>query len=187
MHNPGSNGRKYAQPWIPGPAVCTTLDPWGPGWNPIELSTSRRFAAAIPCGPVGIPSSDQRRPGQQLRSPRKGTRCTTLDPMAGSMHNPGSNGRKYAQPWIQWPEVCTIPDPRASSMHNPGFKASSMQTSAYIWRTSANKGQQYANVCIHLENVCKPRPAVCKRLQTFGERLQTKASSCDSLRAGWQL
>ena len=36
------------------------------------------------------------------------------------MHNHESQGRKFAQPWIQWPEVCTIPDPRASSMHNPG-------------------------------------------------------------------
>jgi hypothetical protein len=157
MHNPGSNGRKYAQPWIPGPAVCTTLDPWGPGWNPIELSTSRRFAAAIPCGPVGIPSSDQRRPGQQLRSPRKGTRCTTLDPMAGSMHNPGSNGRKYAQPRIQ--------------------------------------GQQYADVCIHLENVCKPRPAAaipCGPGLDAVPPMDPWASSCerrqiDQRRAGWQL
>jgi hypothetical protein len=173
MHNPGSNGRKYAQPWIPGPAVCTTLDTWGPGWNPIELSTSRRFAAAIPCGPVGIPSSDQRRPGQQLRSPRKGTRCTTLDPMAGSMHNPGSQGQQYAQPWIQGQQyadvcihlenVCKQRPAVCKRLHTFGerlqTKASSMQTSAYIWRTSANKGQQYANVCIHLENVCKPRPA----------------------------
>jgi hypothetical protein len=124
--------------------------------------------------------------------------CTTPDPMAESMHNHGSQGRKfadvckhsenvckpspaaaipcglfgipssdqrrpgqqYAQPWIPGPEVCTTPDPMAGSM-------------------------KYADVCKHSENVCKQRPAVCKRLQTFGGRLQTKASSCDSLRAGW--
>jgi hypothetical protein len=86
------------------------------------------------------------------------------------MHNPGSNGRKYAQPWIQWPEVCTTLDPMAGSMHNPGSQG---QQYAQPWI----QGQQYADVCIHLENVCKQRPAVCKRLHTFGERLQTKASS----------
>jgi hypothetical protein len=137
MHNPGSNRRKYAQSRIPEPEVCTIMDPRASSMHN-HGSQGRKFAdvckhsenvckprpaAAIPCGPVGIPSSDQRRPGQQLQSQREGTRCTTLDSRAGSLHNPGSNGRKYE---------------------------------------------------------------VCRRLQTFGERLQTKASSCDSLRAGWQ-
>jgi hypothetical protein len=139
-------GQQYAQPWIHGPAVCTTLDPWGPGWNPIELSTPRRFAAAIPCGPVGVRSSDQR---------RAGTRCSPLDGSMGtylqfprvisadrsSSCDPHGRGLD-AQPWIQWPEVCTTPDPMAESMHNHG-----------------SQGRKYADVCKHLENVCKPRPA----------------------------
>jgi hypothetical protein len=84
---------------------------------------------------VGIPSSYRLRDGLQLRSQREGTRCTTLDPRAGSMHNHGSQGRKYAQPRIQgqqyadvckhWEKVCK---PRSA-------------------------------VCKHSENVCKPRPA----------------------------
>ena len=97
----GSQGQQNAQPWIPWPAAANvgkSIDS-GPG------------ATAIHAGRVGVPSSDQRRPGQQLRSLREGTRCTTMDPSAGSMHN-------------------------------PGFKASSMQTSANIRRTSANQGQQ---------------------------------------------
>ena len=57
MHNPGSNGRKYAQsriygqhgaqPWIPEPAAANvgksisagtvgSCDPWEPSWNLIE-------------------------------------------------------------------------------------------------------------------------------------------------------
>jgi hypothetical protein len=50
MHNLGFQGRKYAQPWIPGPEVCRRLqtfgerlqtkasscDPLRAGWNPIE-------------------------------------------------------------------------------------------------------------------------------------------------------
>jgi hypothetical protein len=67
------------------------------------------------------------------------------------MHNPGSNGRKYAQSRIPGPAWCTTLDPRASSMHNPGFKASSMQTSANIRRTSANKGQQLRSPAGRLE------------------------------------
>jgi hypothetical protein len=36
------------------------------------------------------------------------------------MHNLGSQGRKYAQPWIPWPAVCTTLDSRTGMMHNPG-------------------------------------------------------------------
>ena len=142
MHNPGSNGRKYAQSRIPGPAVCTTLDSRPAVCRRLHTFGERLQTKASSCDPL--------RAGWQ--SPRliSADRASSCDP-----HGRGLN----AQPWIQWPEVCTTLDPRASSMHNPGFKASSMQTSAYIWRTSANKGQQYANVCIHSENVCKPRPA----------------------------
>ena len=127
-----------------------------------------RPAAAIPCGPVGVRSSDQR---------RAGTRCSPLDGSMGtylqfprvisadraSSCDPHGRGLD-AQPWILGPEVCTTPDlwpavcttmdPRAGSLHNPG-----------------SNGRKYE---------------VCRRLQTFGERLQTKPSSCDPLRAGWQ-
>ena len=66
---------------------------------------------------VGVRSSDQRRPGQQLRSPagrvgvpsgdqlraglqlRAGTRCSSLN---------GSQGQQYAQPWIPWPAAANV-------------------------------------------------------------------------------
>jgi hypothetical protein len=154
-----------------------SCDPLRAGWQ---------FDRVINAGPVldAVPSIDQRRPGQQLRFPREGTRCTTLDPMAGSMHNPGSNGRKYAQSRIPGPAVCTTLDSRPAvcrRLHTFGerlqTKASSMQTSAYIWRTSANQGQQYANVCKHSENVCKPRPAAAIPCGPVG--------SCDPWGLGW--
>jgi hypothetical protein len=105
-----------------------------------------RPAAAIPCGPVGVRSSDQR---------RAGTRCSPLDGSMGtylqfprvisadraSSCDPHGRGLD-AQPWIQWPEVCTTPDPMAESMHNHG-----------------SQGRKFADVCKHSENVCKPRPA----------------------------
>ena len=137
-------------------------------------SPASRLAVVIHGDLVGVRSSDQR---------RAGTRCSPLDGSMGtylqfprvisadraSSCDPHGRGLD-AQPWIQWPEVCTTPDPMAESMHNHG-----------------SQGRKFADVCKHSENVCKQRPAVCKRLQTFGGRLQTKASSCDSLRAGWQL
>jgi hypothetical protein len=110
MHNLGSNGRKYAQPRIQGQQYADVCKP--------------RPAAAIPCGPVGVPSNDQR---------RAGTRCSPLDGSMGtylqfprvisadraSSCDPHGRGLD-AQPWIQWPEVCTTMDPRASMVHNPG-------------------------------------------------------------------
>jgi hypothetical protein len=83
MHNPGTHGRKYAQPrnhgqqyadvcihWAnvckPWPAVCTTLDPLRAGWQ---------FDRVINAGPVldAVPS---------------------MDPWASMMHNPGSHGQQ---------------------------------------------------------------------------------------------
>ena len=178
MHNPGSNRRKYAQPWIPGPEVCTTPDSRPAVCRRLHTFGERlqtKVSSCDSCGPVldAVPlmdpwasscerrQIDQRRAGWQLRS--IGTwlefhrvinadRASSCDP-----HGRGLD----AQPWIQSPEVCTISDPRAGSMHNHG-----------------SQGQQYAQPWI-------PGPEVCRRLQTFGERLQTKASSCDPLRAGW--
>jgi hypothetical protein len=136
MHNTGSHGQQYAQPWIHGDLVgIPSSDQRRPGQQlrtSANRSTPSRVAAAIPCGPgldavfsmdprasmmhnlgltrrldaqhwipglaaanvgksinsgtVGVPSSDQRRPGQQLRSP------------AGrvSMHNLGSHRERLA-------------------------------------------------------------------------------------------
>jgi hypothetical protein len=114
MHNTGSHGQQYAQPWIHGDLVgIPSSDQRRPGQQ--LRSPAGRLAVRSHGDLVGVRSSDQRRPGQQLRSP------------AGrySMQFPGSMRRHDAQPWIPGPEVC--------------------------------------------------------------RRLQAMASSCDPLRAGWQL
>jgi hypothetical protein len=137
MHNHGSQCRKYAQPRIQGqqyadvckhsenvckprPAAAIpcgpvldavpSMDPWASscerrqidqrraGWQLRSMGTWLEFDQVINSGP-----------GQQLRSPREGTRCTTLDPMAGSMHNPGS---------------------MASMVHNLGSQSQQLRTSA---------------------------------------------------------
>ena len=138
-----------AQPWIPVPEVCTTPDsrpavcrrlqtfgerlqtkasscdplragtrcspPDGSMGQQLRTSANRsapsRLAVAIHGDLVVVRSSDQLRAGPAAAIPKGGD----------SMHNHGSQCRKYAQPRIQ--------------------------------------GQQYADVCIHLENVCKPRSA----------------------------
>jgi hypothetical protein len=147
MHNHGSQGQHGAQPWIPGPEVCTTPDSRPAVCRRLHTFGERlqtKVSSCDSCGPVldAVPlmdpwasscerrQIDQRRagwqlrsmgtwlefdqvinsgPGQQLRSPREGTRCTTLDPMAGSMHNPGS---------------------MASMVHNLGSQSQQLRTSA---------------------------------------------------------
>jgi hypothetical protein len=154
MHNHGSMGQHDAQPWIPGPEVCTTMDPWAsmmhnlgsmgrdsmqfPRWiqgtwlefhrviNADRASMmqspagrdSMQFPRWIPRDLVGVPSSDQRRPGRKyadvgkhwvnVGKRRAGTRCTTMDPWAGSMHNHGSQGT-----WLEFHRV----------IHGPGLDA----------------------------------------------------------------
>jgi hypothetical protein len=177
-----------------------------------RTSANQAQQLRFPSGRLAVRSSDQRRAGPAV--------CTTPDPMAESMHNHGSNGRKYAQPRIQgqqYADVCKHsenvckPSPAAAIPCGPfGIPSSDQRRPGQQYAQPWIHGQQYAqpwipgpevcttpdpmagsmkyaDVCKHSENVCKQRPAVCKRLQTFGGRLQTKASSCDSLRAGWQL
>jgi hypothetical protein len=163
-----------------------SCDPLRAGWQ---------FDRVINAGPVldAVPSIDQRRPGQQLRFPREGTRCTTLDPMAGSMHNPGSNGRKYAQSRIPGPAVCTTLDSRPAVCRRLHTFGERLQTKASSCDPHG-RGLD-AQPWIPGPGLCTTPDlwlAVCRRLQTFGERLQTKASSCerrkiDQRRAGWQL
>ena len=91
---------------------------------------SMQFPRWIPGDLVGVPSSDQRRPGRKSADVGKHwlnvcrRRQTLVErrqtPGRDSMHNHGSMVRKYAQPWIPGPEVCTTMDPWASMMHNHG-------------------------------------------------------------------
>ena len=155
MHNHGSQGRKYAQPWIHRRrrVGVPSSDPWGPGLVGAAGRDSMQFPRWIPGDLVGVPSSDQRRPGQHDAIPcgpgldavpsmdPKGPGWSSIDGSHGGQHD--------AQPWIPGPEVCTTLDPWASMMHNHG-----------------SQGQKYADVCKHWVNVCR-------RVQTLGERRQT--------------
>ena len=74
--------------------------------NTDRASSSNPLRAGTQCS-----SLDGLHGGRDWLELRAGTRCTTLDRWASMMHNHGSQGRKYAQPWIHGPEVCTTLDP----------------------------------------------------------------------------
>ena len=81
--------------------------PWGPGL----VGAAGRDSSAQPWIPgdlVGVPSSDQRGPGQHDAQPWiPGPEvCTTMDSWARSMHNLGSIGQKYADVCKHGVNVC---------------------------------------------------------------------------------
>jgi hypothetical protein len=73
MHNPGSHGQQLR--------------------TSANRSTPGRFAAAIPAGRYSMQFPRWMNPWASSCNPlRAGTRCSSLDPCAGMMHNPGSHG-----------------------------------------------------------------------------------------------
>jgi hypothetical protein len=101
--------------------------------------------------------------------------CTTMDPRAGSLHNPGSNGRKY--------EVCR-------RLQTFGERLQTKPSSCDPLRA----GWQFDRV-INAGPVCSCGPVLdaVPSIDTMGTYLQfprvisaDRASSCDPLRAGWQ-
>ena len=115
MHNLGSMGRDSMQfpRWIQGTWLefhrVINADRASMMQSPAGRD-SMQFPRWIPRDLVGVPSSDQRRPGRKYADVGKhwlnvcrrrqtlGERRQT--PGRDSMHNHGSMGRKYAQPWI---------------------------------------------------------------------------------------
>jgi hypothetical protein len=168
---------------------------------------SMQFPRWIPRDLVGVPSSDQRRPGRKYADVGKHwlnvcrRRQTLVErrqtPGRDSMHNHGSMGRKYAQPWIHGDLVgvpssdpwagtrCTTMDPWASMMHNLGSQGrkyaqpwipgdlvgvpSMDPMGASMMHNLGSMGQHDAQPWI-------PRPEVCRRRQTLVERMQTSAN-----------
>jgi alkylated DNA nucleotide flippase Atl1 len=146
MHNPGSMGQDEAQPWIHGDLVGIPSSYRLRDGLQLRFPAGRlEFDRVINAGPGldAVPLMDPWGPicsSLELSAP---TGPAAAIPTGGdSMHNLGSNGRKYAQPRIQWPKVCTTMDPRAGSL----------QTSANIRRTSANQGQQLRSPAGRLES-----------------------------------
>ena len=120
MHNLGSMGQHDAQPWIHGPEVCTTLDPW---------ASMMHNHGSI--GRAGLEFHRVIHGGRDWLELRAGTRCSSLDGCQGtwlefhrvinadraSMMQTSANAGPGldAQPWIPGPEVCTTLDPWAGT------------------------------------------------------------------------
>jgi hypothetical protein len=131
---------------------------------------SMQFPRWIPRDLVGVPSSDQRRPGRKyadVGKRRAGTRCTTMDPRAGSMHNLGSMGRDSMQfpQSIPWGPVLVGAAGR-DSMQFPRWIPRDL-----VGVPSSDQrrpGRKYADVGKHWLNVCRRRQTLVERRQTPG-------------------
>jgi alkylated DNA nucleotide flippase Atl1 len=142
---------------------------------------SMQFPRWIPRDLVGVPSSDQRRPGQKYADVGKHwlNVCRRRQTLVERMQTSANAGPKLdAQPWIPGPEVCTTMDPWASMMHNHGsqgragleFHRVINADRAGSMHNHGSQGQKYADVGKHWVNVCRRR-------QTLGERMQTSANA----------
>jgi hypothetical protein len=177
---------------------CSSLDGWIHGdLFAVPLNDQRRPGQQLrsPAGRVGVPSGDQLRAGLQLRA---GTRCTTLDPMAGSMHNPGFTRRHDAQPWNmgqQLRSMGTWLEFDRVKYSGPGLDAvPSMDGSmGQQLRTSANRSIP-SRVAVpssyRLRAGLQLRSHAGRDSMQFPRWINTWASSCerrqiDRLRDGW--
>jgi hypothetical protein len=132
VHNHGSMGQHGAQPWIPGPAWCTTMDPrasmvhkHGSQGTWLEFDrviSADRASSSSPHGRgPGWSSLDGSQgtwlefdrviiaePGQQQQSPREWTRCSSLDGRQIDHRRAG-------------PAMCTHQAFLAIDVHTPSF------------------------------------------------------------------
>jgi hypothetical protein len=210
MHNPGSMGtwlefdrvinadRASSCDPLRAGTRCSSLDGWIHGdLFAVPLNDQRRPGQQLrsPAGRVGVPSGDQLRAGLQLRA---GTRCTTLDPMVGSMHNPGFTRRHDAQPWNmgqQLRSMGTWLEFDRVKYSGPGLDAvPSMDGSmGQQLRTSANRSIP-SRVAVpssyRLRAGLQLRSHAGRDSMQFPRWINTWASSCerrqiDRLRDGW--